>query len=547
MKIISGKSVSQGFAIGKIFCYKTISLESKMFSIAPSEVAKEKERAENALSKTRERIKRLIANTIDSVNTDKNATAIFEAYLEIATDPELKNDIVSYIEKNLVNLDTAVFYVSKQYIDDMLSLDDEYLRARSEDFKQIFRIIKMEAHGIENTMPPTNEPFIFTAKEIGPADVESVDKSLLLGIIVETGSKTSHAAILSRALGIPMISGIENIFEKLPNETEAAMDGNAGIVYAEPDEKTITAYKEKILLQRTEREMDVQFIDKEARTKSGEKITLYANIGQESDVEEANENKADGVGLFRTEFLFMKNGGTVLPSEESQFRSYKYVLEQMNGKPVIFRTLDAGGDKKIEALRIAHEENPFLGLRAIRFCLRNEAIFKTQLRAILRASVFGNALIMLPMIISASEIDKTKALIQKVCGECKRDNVEVRDDVPLGIMIETPAAAVTADSLAKEAAFFNIGTNDLTQYTLAVDRGNETISDLYDESHPAVLDLIKKVVEAGNRHSIPVDVCGEAAGNPLMTENLLRCGVRNFSMSAINIPKIKRKLSEISL
>lgn len=544
MKTISGKSVSQGFAIGKVFCYKTISLESKMLSIAPSEVAKEKEAAVNALLKTQEKIKQLIANTIDSA--DKNANAIFEAYLEIATDPELQNDLLSYIEENLVNFDSAIFNVSKQYVDDMLSLDDEYLRARAEDFKQIFRIIKMQAHGIESSVP-TGEQFIFVAKEIGPADVESIDKSLLLGFLVESGSKTSHAAILSRALGIPMISGIENIFAQFSNETEVAMDGDAGLVYIEPDDAIIKSYKEKILLQRTEREMDVQFIDKEAKTKSGEKITLYANIGQESDVEEANENKADGVGLFRTEFLFMKNGGTVLPSEESQFQSYKYVLEQMNGKPVIFRTLDAGGDKKIEALRIAHEENPFLGLRAIRFCLRNEAIFKTQLRAILRASVFGNALIMLPMIISVNEIDKTRKLIQLICDECKRDNVEVRDDVPLGIMIETPAAALMADSLAKEVAFFNIGTNDLTQYTLAVDRGNETISDLYDESHPAVLEFIKKVVEAGNCHSIPVDVCGEAAGNPEMTEKLLHCGVRNFSMSAINIPKIKRKLSEISL
>ncbi len=257
------------------------------------------------------------------------------------------------------------------------------------------------------------------------------------------------------------------------------------------------------------------------------------------------ENNADGIGLFRTEFLFMQNGGLVLPSEEDQFTAFKTVLEQMDKKPVIFRTLDAGGDKNISALNIPKEENPFLGLRAIRYCLRNPEIFKMHLRALLRAAVYGNAKIMLPMIISAQEIQETKKLIAQIIAECKEKNIPVAENIPVGIMIETPAAAVMAKELSKEAAFFSIGTNDLTQYTLAVDRGNETVSELYNEAHPAVLHLISYVITCANEAGISVDVCGEMAGNTDFTQQLLACGLREFSMSSVNILRIKKKIAEL--
>ena len=544
MKTIQGKPVSTGYAVGELYVYKTLSLECTRTAIAPEDISRETAVLSAALAATKDNIKELIAHNVGSGSED--ALAIFEGYLEIVNDKELESDIVSCITDDLVNFDTAVYEISKQYVEDMLALDDPYLQARAEDFKQIFRLIKNAAHGSHRIAARRNK-FILAAKEIGPADMETIDMSQLLGILVESGSKTSHAAIISRSLGIPMVSGIAQLETVLQDRMQCAVDGNTGRIYVDPDAEFISDYNNKIELQKKAAELDKTFIDKEAKTKDGTEIVIYANIGSEEDVDAVIENRADGIGLFRTEFLFMKGGGTVLPTEEAQFKAYKYVLQKMENKPVIFRTLDAGGDKNINALHIPKEENPFLGLRAIRFCLRNTSVFKTQLRALLRAAVYGNAKIMLPMIISKDEIIKTKELIAEIICECKKEGVVVAENVPVGIMIETPAAAVMAESLAKEAAFFNIGSNDLTQYTLAVDRGNESISDLYDEAHPAVLALIAKTVAAANAAHIPIDVCGEMAGNPAFTEDLLRCGVRGLSMSAINIPKIKRTLTEILL
>lgn len=544
MKTIQGTPVSNGYAVGQLYVYKTTSLEGERVAIIADRVAEEKRTLAHALEKAKESIKKLIAHNVGSGS--KDAYAIFEGYLEIINDEELHNDIAACIENKLVNFDTAINEVAAQYVEDMLAIDDAYLQARAEDFKQIFRLIKMAAHGEEGIASRTSK-FILAAKEVGPADMESIDKSLLLGILVESGSKTSHAAILSRSLGIPMVSGIAQIETALANNAECVVDGEAGVVYCEPTAELVASYHKKIAALAQEVAADKAYIDKPARTKDGTHITIFANIGSEEDVDEVLENKADGIGLFRTEFLFMKNGGVSLPTEEVQFKAYKYVLEKMEGKPVIFRTLDAGGDKNIEALHIRPEANPFLGLRAIRFCLQHTDVFRTQLRALLRASVYGNARIMLPMIINVQEITQTKALIADIIADCKASNIPVAEQVPLGIMIETPAAAIMAEALAKEAAFFNIGTNDLTQYTLAVDRGNEAISPLYNEAHPAVLALIETVVRAGNNAGISVDVCGEMAGNVAFTEALLKCGVRGLSMSAINIPKIKHAIAELSL
>lgn len=544
MKTIQGKAVSQGYAIGKLYVYKTLSLESVRTAIAREAVEAQLNILSDSLAKTKKHVEELIAHNVGQ--GDEDALAIFEGYIEIISDEELKKDIANFIKEELVDFDSAIYEVSNQYVADMLAIEDPYLQARAEDFKQIFRLIKMAAHGVEG-IGRQKEPFVLAAKEVGPADMESIDKSLLLGILVETGSKTSHAAILSRSLGIPMVSGINNIETALSDGAPCIVDGGAGIVYEDPDQTLLDEYSAKLAVLRANAEAERAYLDKPAVTKDGTRVEIYANIGSEEDVDEVLKNNADGIGLFRTEFLFMKRGGAVLPSEDAQFASYKSVLERMNGKPVIIRTLDAGGDKNIAALHIPQEANPFLGLRAIRFCLRNTDVFRTQLRALLRAAVYGNARIMLPMIISADEIAKTKALVADIVRECKEKGVAVAENVPLGIMIETPAAAVMAESLAKEAAFFNIGTNDLTQYTLAVDRGNESIADLYDEGHPAVLALIKKVVDAGNAAGIPVDVCGEMAGNVAFTERLLKCGVRGLSMNAISMAKVKHLISELSL
>ncbi len=547
MGTIVGKPVSAGYAIGQICIYKVETLECDCISVAQDCICRELDRLDKALKGTEAQVKKLLARSVDGSD---DSYAIFEGYLEIITDEELRKDMESYIKDNLVSFDTAVYEISKQYIQDMLELDDPYLRARAEDFKQIFRMIKTASSGADDcslALQQRKEPFILAAKEVGPADMESIDTSLLQGILVETGSKTSHAAILSRGLGIPMVSGIKDIYDVLAEGELCVVDGGCGKVICAPDEKTVAAYTERMDQAKEEKEACLAYLDKEALTKDGTHITLYANIGSEDDVPGVLENKADGIGLFRTEFLFMKNGGAVLPTEEEQFRSYKLVLEKMEGRPVIFRTLDAGGDKNISALAIAKEENPFLGLRAVRYCLRNPEVFKTQLRALLRAAVYGNARIMLPMIISKEEIRQAKDMIADGIAQCKKDGVPVAEQVPLGIMIETPAAAVMAAELAKEAAFFSIGTNDLTQYTLAVDRGNEAIADLYSESHPAVLHLIAHVIRCGRQAGIPVDVCGEMAGNTDFTEQLLACGLREFSMSPIHILRIKRRLAQLTV
>lgn len=543
METIQGRPVSAGFAVGPVYVYRTEVLECPRSAITRECVASEKEKVHRALACTQRTVKGLIAHSVDSGT--KESYAIFEGYLEIVTDRELEKDLTACIENELVGFDTAVCEVSKQYVEDMLAIDDPYLQARAEDFRQIFRMIKTAASDTACGLGSEQKPFVLAAEEIGPADMETMDKSLLLGILVESGSRTSHAAILSRSLGIPMISGIQDICTRVKNGVLSVVDGGDGVVFTEPSAEIVNSYTAKIEITKTEKESCRIYLDRKIFAADGTPVALYANIGSEDDLPEVLANNADGIGLFRTEFMFMKNGGTVLPSENVQFEVYRHVLEKMDGKPVVFRTLDAGGDKNIAALHIPGESNPFLGLRAIRYCLRHEDVFLTQLRAILRAAAYGNARIMLPMIISTEEIRQTKKLIKNTVLECRRAGVPVSENVPLGVMIETPAAAVTAADLAREADFFSIGTNDLTQYTLAVDRGNETIADLYDEAHPAVLALIKHVIECADEAGIPVDVCGEMAGNPAFTERLLQAGLREFSMSAIHILKIKRKIAEL--
>lgn len=543
MTEIKGVPVSDGQAIGKIFLLAVESLDCESASICADALLAEKKKMQDALDGAREETKSLIALALEEGQEEQNE--VFECYLEMLHDDELITDIGQYIETELVSLETALSYVCTDYVRQMLEIDDPYFQARADDFKQIFRMIKTASMGgCENSNKPT-EAFILAAKEIGPADMAKVDKKLLQGFILETGSRTSHAAIISRAMGIPMISSIKDIEKELCSLQNCAMDGSTGIVYLSPDSNLTQKFQQSIEIKRKEKEEIKKLLHEEAVTLDGKHITLFANIGTIGEVAGILENNADGIGLFRTEFLFMENGGNRLPTEEEQFNSYKTVLSALNGKPVIFRTLDAGGDKNIAALGIPKEENPFLGWRAIRYCLKRPEVFRIQIRALLRASIYGNAKIMIPMIISKDEVLQTKKIINEIYAELKEQGEPVKKDIPVGIMIETPAAAVNAEELAKVSDFFSIGTNDLTQYTLAVDRGNEEIADLYDEGHPAVINLIKHVIAVGNKAGIPVDICGEMAGNSRFTEILLKSGLREFSMSPILILEIKKLIRSL--
>ncbi|MGL4982340.1 MAG: phosphoenolpyruvate--protein phosphotransferase [Treponemataceae bacterium] len=544
MQKLVATPVSNGFALGKAFIFQLESLESEVKAILESEVASEKKKLDFGLLGTRKEIEGLLVAAAENGNDEQYK--IFECYLEMITDAELINEIHSYISDNLVSLDNALFAICDSYVQQMLAIDDPYFQARADDFKQVFRMIKAALNGSSEKAKPT-ENFILVAKEIGPADMAKIDKQFLRGFILETGSRTSHAAIISRAMGIPMISGIPNIEKTIENGSFLALSGKDGCIYVNPSEEILNDFQKEIENQIMQKKDIMKLLHEPTQTLDGQKITLYANIGTVEELTSVLENNADGIGLFRTEFLFMENGGNRLPTEEEQFRAYKSILTAMNGKPVIFRTLDAGGDKNIAALSIPKEENPFLGWRAIRYCLKQQEVFRCQLRSLLRASNHGNAKIMIPMIISVDEILQTKKIIDEIYKELEASGEPVKVKVPVGIMIETPAAAVNAEELAKHVDFFSLGTNDLTQYTLAVDRGNDKIVDLYDEGHPAVLKLIEQVIAVGKKAGIAVDLCGEMGGDTRFTETLLRYGLKEFSMSPIHILPVKKVVRSIKL
>ncbi len=545
MQIVQGAAVTEGFAVAEACILEKCLLTNNRVSIQAEQIQQQIEAFRKAVEKSVDKIKTLQKCAYAEGSQDQED--IFEGYLEIVRDEELFNDVRNCINSKHVDLTTALADVCNDYAADMTALDDPYMQARADDFRQIFRILTEMHTGTGRRKNEISGKFILVADEVGPADMAQTDKGLLSGIVVENGGRTSHAAIICRSMGIPMLSGIKYAVTGIKNGTKLIIDGTNGTLFIHPGTETEQEYDRKISLAAAEKEKMRQFIFRKAVTAAGTEVQLLANIGTVQEIKSALENNADGIGLFRTEFLFMEKQDNRLPTEEEQFISYKTVLEKMEGKPVTFRTLDAGGDKNIAALGIPKEENPFLGWRAIRYCLKNPEIFRTQLRALIRASSYGNCKIMIPMICCESELLQTKKLIDSVYSELEERNESPRVKVPVGIMIETPAAALIADSLAKHVDFFSLGTNDLTQYTVAVDRANEHVSELYDEMHPAVLELITRVVKTALTADIEIHICGEMAGDIRCTETLLKTGIREFSMSANRIPSMKRYLSTLHI
>ncbi len=546
MTVIQGTIAAEGIAAAKALVLESGHLNGNRIAITADRVHTEQTAFAAALQKTVAEIERL--KTKAYTDGAEEQGDIFSAYLEIVGDESLSEDVCRCIEEKLVSVNTALMDVCNAYAADMAALDDPYMQARADDFRQIFRMIaEMHSGGGEGgTQPSTTENFILVGKEIGPADTARIDRRLLKGIVVENGSRTSHAAIICRASGIPMLSGIQYQDAHITTGVPLIIDGELGTLVVAPDEATAQDYAEKSReLEQTRVRLN-QWRGKQACTADGVTISVMANAGVLSDIDAVLENNAEGIGLFRTEFLFMENPDR-LPNEQEQFEAYKTVLTRMGNKPVVFRTLDAGGDKNISALGIPKEENPFLGWRAIRYCLKTPEVFRVQLRALVRASVFGNERIMLPMISSEQELLQARKLLDSVYEELKARGEGPFPTIPLGIMIETPAAALTAATLARSADFFSIGSNDLTQYTVAVDRGNEYVADLYDELHPAVLTLIRQTVAAAADAGIGVHICGEMAGDTRCVEALLQAGLRELSMSANRIPHIKEFLSELRI
>lgn len=479
-------------------------------------------------------------------NLTEEDAAIFLAHEEMLTDEySVTEPIISAIRDQKMNAAMATEQTLQAVIGMFESMDDEYMKARAMDARDIKDILIKHILGISDVdLSNLSEDTIVVAHEITPSATAQMDLKHVVGFISEIGGPTSHSAIIARSLEIPAISMVLEATHVLEDGMKVILNGSDGFVETEIDDEKVKAYEEAKRIEAGEKAIYETFKGKETVTKDGHKLGLWANIGTPKDIDRVLEYDAEGIGLFRSEFLYMDS--PTLPSEETQFEAYKEVLEKMNGKPVVIRTLDIGGDKELSSMELEKEENPFLGYRAIRICLDRKDLFRTQLRALFRASQYGNLRIMFPMISSLHELRDAKAFAEEVKEELLKEDPSYVFNVPIGMMIEVPATAVMADDFAKEADFFSIGTNDLTQYTLAVDRGNNKVSYLYSATHPAVMALIKNTVEAAHRHGIECGVCGEAGGDPAAQETLVKYGMNELSMTPSLILKSRKLISEMN-
>ena len=526
--MLKGTNVSSGIGIGKAVIVEEKELVIRREAVA--DAAAEVERFKGALDTTLKKTEELAADLATRVG-EKEAE-IMQGHMMLLMDPMLTGEIETAITGESICAEYAIEQVCTTYADMFASMDDELMQQRATDMRDIKERMQRELLGLESVdIAALPAGTILVAKDLTPSMTAGIRPENVAGIVTELGGKTSHSAILARALEIPAVVAVPDLMSQVENGHVIVLDGSEGIVYVDPDQAVVdefAAKREKFLKEKKELE---QYIGKPTVTKDGVHIELVANIGKPEDLEKVLQYDGEGVGLFRTEFLFMDR--TAMPTEEEQFEAYKAVAEGLKGKPVIIRTLDIGGDKEIPYMGLTRDENPFLGYRAIRFCLdRKDDVYRPQLRALLRASAYGNIKIMVPMVTCIEELREAKALIEEIKKELDEKNIPYKKDIEVGIMVETAAASLMADVFAKEAAFFSIGTNDLTQYTMSVDRGNDKVSYLYSTFNPAVLRSIKRIITCGREAGIMVGMCGEAASDPLMIPLLLAFGLNEFSMSA---------------
>ena len=531
---MKGIGTSPGIALGNVLVYKEpkIVIEKKQVSNTDEEI----KRLDRAVEIAIKQIEQIYEKTLKNVG-EKEAE-IFNAHRMMIEDPEFIGDVKETIKSQKVNSEWAVKTTADRYIEMFENIEDEYIRERALDLKDVSnRLLKILLDIETMDLSTLEDECIIIAEDLTPSDTAQMNKEMVLGFITELGGKTSHTSIMARTLEIPAVSGVKDITNKTKNGDFAIIDGKEGLIILNPSKEEIDNYKEKKERYEQFKLKLNEIKGKESISKDGIKVEIAANIGTPKDVDKVIENDAEGIGLYRTEFLYMDSDK--LPTEEEQFEAYKIVAERMEGKPVVIRTLDVGGDKDIPYLDLPEEMNPFLGYRAIRLCLDRKDIFKTQLRALLRASAFGNVKIMFPMISSIEEIREAKKILEEAKEELRKENISFNEDIEVGIMVEIPAAAIHSDIFAKEVDFFSIGTNDLIQYTLAVDRGNQDISYLYNQYHPAVLKLINMTIKNGHKEGIWVGMCGEAAGDEKLIPILLGMGLDEFSMSSSSILKAR--------
>lgn len=541
-KRITGIAVSPGIAIGKVYLFEKKEIEiNKCPCKNPEE---EKAKLIEARDKTKEQLQKIRENTAKKVSEEK--AAIFDAHITLLEDEDLLQEVNDIITDEKVSADYALSRGIEVYRQILSDVQDEYLRERAGDLADIadrwIRNILGETI-VELSDIPKNS--IIIARDLTPSDTANLNLENTLGFITEIGGRTSHTSIMARSLEIPAVVGIGSIIKdikdiKTKSDITIIVNGNTGGVIIEPSEKSIEECEKLKVEFDKNRALLKEFAHRDAISKDGTKIRVYANIGSPADLGGALKNGADGIGLYRTEFLFMEN--TDFPTEEEQFKAYKEVVEAMSGHTVTIRTMDIGGDKHLPYLDMPVEENPALGWRALRICLDRQSIIKTQFRALLRASAFGKVKIMLPMIVSLEELRKAKAIFNDCKLELMKENVAFNEALELGIMIETPSVVFKSESFARESDFFSIGTNDLTQYTLAADRGNEKIASICDPYNPSVLIAIKMAIDGAHSSGIIISMCGELAGDLLAVPLLFGLGLDVFSMSAISIPEVKKMI-----
>lgn len=535
MKIYNGKSIYKGIAIGKIKYMKKTEPDTSRHEI--SDIKSEMKRYDVARKKAILQLKKIYRDAISEIGED--AAAIFDVQSMMLEDDDYNESVQSMIEENKDNAEFAVFNTGEIISSTFAEMDDDYMKARAYDIKDVsLRVVNILC-GNDSESILDDEPVILAIDELTPAETVQMDKSKLLSFVTKYGSSNSHTAILARTINIPAVTGV--IIDQAWNGKMAIVNGETGEIIIEPDEKTMN----KMLKKRKKIEEEFEILQKlkgmPNRTKSGKEINLYANIGGVEDVEKVLENDANGIGLFRSEFLYL--GRNDYPTEEQQFVAYKNVVRKMKGKKVIIRTLDIGADKKADYFNLEKEDNPAMGFRAIRICLACPKLFKTQLRAIYRASAYGTISIMYPMIISLQEVQKVKEISAEVRSELNLDNIPY-GDVEQGIMIETPAAVIMSDELACEVDFFSIGTNDLTQYTLAMDRQNCRLESMFDTHHPAILRQIKTTIDNAHKHNCWVGICGELAADLSLTKTFIDMGIDELSVSPSSVLPVRQKIRE---
>lgn len=537
---VIGIAASEGIAIAKAFCLVEPDLTFEKVRVTETDA--EISRFNRAIEAVKKELSAIREKTKESLGEEK--AAIFSAQLLILEDPEFLTAIAAKIKDN-INAELALQEVSQSYIEFFQAMDNEYMRERSSDIKDVSK--RLLAQLLQVQLPDLNSissEVILVAEDLTPSMTAQLDTKYVKGFIMDVGGKTSHSAILARVLGIPAVVGTKEATKCITHESSIILDGTAGKVVIEASEEEIGHYQQLIAVEEREAEELNEFSTIPSTTADGYSIEISGNIGKSEDVDLVLANGGDGIGLFRTEFLYMDADN--YPTEEEQFDAYRSVLSKMGEKPVVIRTLDIGGDKELPYLNMPDEMNPFLGYRAIRLCLDQPNLFRTQLRALLRASTYGNLKIMFPMITTIEEFREAKAILLEEKQRLFEDGVEVSEQIEIGMMVEVPSAAIIADLFAQEADFLSIGTNDLIQYTMAADRMNETVSYLYQPCHPAILRLIKMVIDAGHANGRWVGMCGEMAGEEAAIPILVGMGLNEFSMSSSSILKARKQIFSLS-